>query len=120
MFRSYDIVFGSNIIFTSAQCRHKGAGCAMGKSQVIPSVRLRVKTPAKAAPKKPTKYKQKPRNRLAATLNPLPDLNVSRVLLPQVQPCDAVLEYKKYHLTKTDHDSWIHLDSDFSAKAEPF
>lgn len=70
--------------------------------KVIPRIRLRVKTPAKATPRRLAK--QKPRFRREATLNPPPDLTVSRVLLPQVPPCDIILEHKKFHLTKVELD----------------
>jgi len=81
---------------------NRSAGYAMVK--VIPRIRLRVKTPARATPRRPAK--QKPRFRREATLNPPPDLTVSRVLLPQVQPCDIILEHKKFHLTKVELDPW--------------
>lgn len=84
-------------------CNSGITGVAMVK--VIPRIRLRVKTPARATPRRPAK--QKPRFRRDATLNPPPDLTVSRVLLPQVQPCDIILEHKKFHLTKVELDPWM-------------
>lgn len=109
-FRSYQLATfsGWNLRRRQKQIRQ----CCLNEFMVkppVPRLRLRVKTPVKTTAKARSGRAPRPRDRKDANLNPLPDLNVSKVILPQVPPCDVILEYKKYHLTKTFLDLWIWL-----------